>query len=437
MQRSRFSGAAIVAAALFTADASARSLSFDERVTAQSVVERVYYSHQLGATEPFEKAVPRAVLERKVRQSLKKSQALDDLWKTPITGEMLAAELDRIVASTRLPDRLLEVYGALGDDPFLLAECVARPALVDRLARRFFAADERFAGATWEQFWAEHEASFDEGRVRAVGYGGRALRRPEAGGGNATSLAPPDDLWDNGQLDDVPDPRWGHVAVWTGSLMLVWGGSPSWYTTAQVEGGRYDPLTDTWAPMTAAGEPASRETLRGLDRQPSHRLGRPGRSRQPHGHRWKLRSRDRHLDSAGCCGSAVGAGRSHGGLDREPLHRLGRQRRGRRSPEHGRHLRPRRQHLDGGDHDRGTGRARKPHGGVDREPHGRLGWIRRRRDPQLRGQIRPGGELLADHEDDHRTDRPVPPHCDLDGHSDDRLGWHRRQWRRSGRRGEL
>ena len=48
-----------------------RDLSFAERVEAQRAIERVYYSHQLGATQPFEEATPAALLEKKVRDYLK------------------------------------------------------------------------------------------------------------------------------------------------------------------------------------------------------------------------------------------------------------------------------------------------------------------------------------------------------------------------------
>src|SRR6266849_5681129 len=62
----------IVALSLFPwvcsgVEASARDLTFEERVKAQEAIERVYYSHQIGATKGFEEAVPRAVLEKKVR----------------------------------------------------------------------------------------------------------------------------------------------------------------------------------------------------------------------------------------------------------------------------------------------------------------------------------------------------------------------------------
>src|SRR5437773_7817191 len=42
-------------------------ISFEDRVKAQEAIERVYYSHQIGTTKPFEEAVPHELLVRKVR----------------------------------------------------------------------------------------------------------------------------------------------------------------------------------------------------------------------------------------------------------------------------------------------------------------------------------------------------------------------------------
>ena len=70
-----------------------RTLSFEERVRAQEAIERVYYSHQIGASRPFEQAVPSPVIEEKVRNSLRQSAALDELWRTAVTGEALHREL--------------------------------------------------------------------------------------------------------------------------------------------------------------------------------------------------------------------------------------------------------------------------------------------------------------------------------------------------------
>ena len=64
----------------------ARDLTFQERVRAQEAIERVYYSDQIDATRPFEEAVPRALLEKKIRDNLKQSVALEHFWKTPISS---------------------------------------------------------------------------------------------------------------------------------------------------------------------------------------------------------------------------------------------------------------------------------------------------------------------------------------------------------------
>src|SRR5262249_40710858 len=95
----------------------ASDLTFEQRVDAQRAIERVYYSHQIGATLPFEEAVPQDLLEKKVRTYLKESVALEQIWHTPVTAEMLRAETERIVKNTRMGDRLREILKALGNDP--------------------------------------------------------------------------------------------------------------------------------------------------------------------------------------------------------------------------------------------------------------------------------------------------------------------------------
>lgn len=67
---------------------------------------------------------------------------------------------------------------------------------------------------------------------------------------------PISDTWTLTSLDGAPELRWHHSAVWTGTEMLVWGGSSDagWINT----GGRYDPATDTWRPMSTDGAPVRR-----------------------------------------------------------------------------------------------------------------------------------------------------------------------------------
>ena len=104
------------------ANAIARDLTFEDRVKAQEAIERVYYSHQIGTTTPFEKAVTHELLERKVRTYLKQTVALEMVWQTTVTSEALQHELRRIVRSTRSPGRLEEVFEALGHDPGVFCE---------------------------------------------------------------------------------------------------------------------------------------------------------------------------------------------------------------------------------------------------------------------------------------------------------------------------
>jgi len=359
-------------------DAAFRSLSFEERVEAQRAIERVYYSHQSGAVLPFEETVTREILEEKVRSYLKESAALDRIWKRPVTAEMLRREAERIARNTRMPERLRQLYAALGNDPFFILECLARPALVERLTRSAFASDQEIhararaeaeairlrlveghllptndephrnvaelrrlksgesrrsaeemgdlegeigvvrleldpetftrlreraprhpgevGGVTetpdsfvvsvvleetperariadysvpkvsWEAWWNTVQDELPAERdVAAVAGVTEALPDLPAGGEgfdpagaiNSSLSAPcaPDDTWDNGILDDMPDLRSGHTAVWTGSVMIVWGGIIDALTNT---GAKYDPLIDTWAKISRVGAPEPR-----------------------------------------------------------------------------------------------------------------------------------------------------------------------------------
>jgi len=239
----------VVAALSFASSASARDLTFEERVKAQEAIERVYYSHQLGATKPFEEAVPRAVLEKKVTTYLKESVALDTIWNTPVTAEMLDRELERIARDTRMPDRLLELFRALNDDPLVIAECLARPALVGRLVRSFHGEG---MPEGWDAWWSRMGDGLPV-RSAAIASGSDLPLLSALKARSAAASCPLVESWPHSLLSDVPDPRADHLAVWTGSVMLVWGGD-TWTTT----GSMYDPAIDSWSSMTTLNAPFGR-----------------------------------------------------------------------------------------------------------------------------------------------------------------------------------
>jgi hypothetical protein len=76
------------------------------------------------------------------------------------------------------------------------------------------------------------------------------------------------DLWATTNLTtaagtNVPSARLLHSAVWTGTEMIIWGGTPDTFTAALHTGGRYNPANDTWATSflttgTAAFTPSAR-----------------------------------------------------------------------------------------------------------------------------------------------------------------------------------
>ena len=71
---------------------------------------------------------------------------------------------------------------------------------------------------------------------------------------------PTTDKWTPVTLTGAPGTRRSHTAVWTGKEMIVWGGitGPGDGTTVLNDGGRYDPVTDTWKPVSLVGAPAAR-----------------------------------------------------------------------------------------------------------------------------------------------------------------------------------
>lgn len=157
---SRFSGSSFMAFGLTSAmllavagqAVSASTVagpSFDERVEGRRALEEVRWRHRMGpdaefaATPALHEIVSDTEIRARVEGDLRKTAALASLWGIVVTTEMLQDEVDRIARDTHRPDRLRELFAALGDDPVLIAECIARPILVDRLIRERYARDER------------------------------------------------------------------------------------------------------------------------------------------------------------------------------------------------------------------------------------------------------------------------------------------------------
>lgn len=142
----------MLAGTLAVPAALGRELSLEERVSCRTAIERVYWSHRIWPADnlqprpSFEEALPEAAIRSRVEDVLRQSSALDTIYRRPITAAQLQAEMNRMTRDTRQPDLLAELYAALGKDPFLIAECLARPVLAERLIRSSYAHDAREHG---------------------------------------------------------------------------------------------------------------------------------------------------------------------------------------------------------------------------------------------------------------------------------------------------
>jgi N-acetylneuraminic acid mutarotase len=239
------------------AKASRRTLTFRERVAYQRVIEEVYWRHRIWLKDnpqpkpPLDAVISREQLEKKVEDYLRKSQLVAHQRGRPITASELQTEMDRMAQHTKQPDVLRELFEALGTDPFVIAECLARPILAERLA----AGPSVLAGVSpaLTGFSAADTAASTDNRLRAQtnpGHAGYKLAEISV----ATGCT--DDTWSATSVVNAPDARDGHTAIWTGGEMIVWGGYDG--NSDVNTGGRYDPATDSWTPTSTTNAPIGR-----------------------------------------------------------------------------------------------------------------------------------------------------------------------------------
>jgi hypothetical protein len=213
------------------------SLSFAERVAYQRAIEDVYWRHRIWPKEnpnpkpSLDAIMSQSQLENKVADYLRDSLALEGYGQS-ITAEQLQTEMDRMARNTKQPEVLRELFEALGNDPFVIAECLARSVLSERLLANFAHAKE----------------PLDSALPRAE------KQLPKLMTGASAKYTLPtipngcvDNTWTATSTINAPDGRIGATAVWTGSEMIVWGGVDQSEVGLDT-GGIYNPSTDSWTP---------------------------------------------------------------------------------------------------------------------------------------------------------------------------------------------
>ncbi|MFO1500858.1 MAG: hypothetical protein U1G07_21135 [Verrucomicrobiota bacterium] len=101
----------------------------------------------------------------------------------------------------------------------------------------------------------------------AVIFGGRGSAtglRPGGWLNSGASYDPANDSWSSIRIEGAPAPRHLHTAVWTGHEMLVWGGEGSILQRTNGPslllntGARYDPIANTWSSLSTNNAPSGR-----------------------------------------------------------------------------------------------------------------------------------------------------------------------------------
>ena len=242
-----------------SAKISQRTLTFDERVSDQRAIEEVYWRHRIWPKDnpqpkpPLDAVISQAQLEKQVEDYLRKSQLVADHRGRAVIASELQAEMERMAAHTKQPEVLHELFEALGNDPFVIAECLARPILAERLAACLSVAAGVSPAPT--SLSAAETAASTENPVRVTANLDNARYK-------LAEIAPLDcaeNAWAGTSTFNAPDARGFHTAVWTGSEMIVWGGfndsPPSFFNT----GGRYTPATASWTATNTTNAPTARD----------------------------------------------------------------------------------------------------------------------------------------------------------------------------------
>ena len=236
---------------------SGTTLTFAQRVAYQRAIERVRWRRRIWPKEnpkpPLEAVISQHQVEQKVEDYLRKSQFVANERGRPITASELQAEMDRMAKHTKQPEVLRELFAALGNNPFVIAECLAKPVLVGRSVSELNMHHESFQRSVDLARVAVAPMIRAAGSVAKVTY---SLPRIEA--------ECSDDSWTPTSTTGVPDGRSEHTAVWTGSEMIIWGGftlSPPYRLNT---GGRYNPATDSWTATSLINAPVPRTLHTGV-----------------------------------------------------------------------------------------------------------------------------------------------------------------------------
>ena len=128
--------------------------------------------------------------------------------------------MDRMAQHTKQPDVLRELFAALGDDSFVVAECLARPVLAQRLITELNNEDRlKLTTIAWLKGLPSSVAKVETQALVTMAALNANYTLPAISSPSAGCI---DDTWTPTSITNAPNGRMLPAAVWTGSEMIVW-----------------------------------------------------------------------------------------------------------------------------------------------------------------------------------------------------------------------
>ena len=126
-----------------------RVFNLEDRTACQTSIEGIRWLHRIWPEENLTPKPHRSEIlsddqiRAKVEDSQRMASALKNIYDIEITEAMLQAELNRMARNTKDPEMLQEFFDALDNDSMTIAECLARPVLVEKKLYQNYVWDTR------------------------------------------------------------------------------------------------------------------------------------------------------------------------------------------------------------------------------------------------------------------------------------------------------
>ena len=152
-----------------------RTLTFAERVAYQRAIEEVYWRHRIWPKESpdpkpsLDAVMSQAQLENKVTDYLRDRRRLRITGKGRLLLSNYRPKWTEWHGTPTSPKCCDELFEALGNDPFVIAECLARPILAERLVSDIVRRTPRTAFDSWRAT-AESQLRQCHGSSEEAGY---------------------------------------------------------------------------------------------------------------------------------------------------------------------------------------------------------------------------------------------------------------------------